>query len=295
MKITKPKHFNFQYCLEYFSRSPKEKCHSVIENSILKAIQIDDSNLLIRVSEDKNAIKVDVLNKTIGSKDKTKLKSLLTEWFDLETDLSSFYKSISKQDPSYSVILANKGLRLIKELDLFEALTWAIIGQQINLNFAYTVKSNFVENYGTKLLWEGKNYYYYPRPKQVLSISDESFKSMLFSKQKAKYLREVAKYCLENPEAKSRLIKMDIEKAQEELMTIKGVGTWTANYVLMRCLHFTNSLPAKDVALQNVIRLIYKLDKKPKAEELILKTKHWNGWESYRTFYLWHYLSKLKK
>lgn len=289
-----PNHFDFEKCLQYFSRSEKELCNVVDNSCLFKLYRFEDELYLVKTFKSKTQDQLcnEVLNHKINERARSYLLHNIQTIFDLGTDLDHFYKSISSTDPAFSIIQKHKGLRLIKEYNLFEALTWAIIGQQINLEFAYTVKGNFISNWGKSLTWKGKSYWIYPEAQIIQDIKDEDFKLMKFSKQKARYIREVAEYCLAHPSAKNDLQRLSFEEAQKELMTIKGVGSWTANYVLMRCLSFNNALPAKDVALQQAFKQIYGLASKPTAEALRQMTKHWNGWESYWTFYLWHYLSK---
>ncbi|THG91921.1 hypothetical protein AJ85_00740 [Alkalihalobacillus alcalophilus ATCC 27647 = CGMCC 1.3604] len=62
--------------------------------------------------------------------------------------------------------------------DLFEALTWAIIGQQINLTFAYTLKKRFVEHFGESLTFEGDNFWVFPSPEKIISIKVDELRDL---------------------------------------------------------------------------------------------------------------------
>ncbi len=57
--------------------------------------------------------------------------------------------------------------------DLFESLIWAVLGQQINVAFAYSIKQRFVEKYGERLEHEGHTYYLFPTPDRVATLSHE--------------------------------------------------------------------------------------------------------------------------
>ena len=72
--------------------------------------------------------------------------------------------------------------------DLFEALYWSIIGQQINLIFAYKLKRIFTEVYGTKLTFEGINYHLFSKPEIVANIKVEDLLPFQFSNRKAEYI-----------------------------------------------------------------------------------------------------------
>ena len=77
-------------------------------------------------------------------------------------------------------------------------------------------------------------------------------------------------------------------KAEKLLVRIRGIGPWTANYVLMRCLRFPTAFPIDDVGLHNVIKLLTGSETKPTKIKEYATT--WTNWESYATFYLWRTL-----
>ena len=80
------------------------------------------------------------------------------------------------------------GLRIIGIPDLLEALSWAIIGQQINLTFAYTLKHRLDEKYGTKVTFENQSYYLFPEATTIAAINPEVLRPLQFSQRKAEYL-----------------------------------------------------------------------------------------------------------
>ena len=65
------------------------------------------------------------------------------------------------------------GLRNIGIPDLFEALCWGILGQQINLTYAYTLKRRFVETFGSSIEWEDQSYWIFPKPEDIAKLTVE--------------------------------------------------------------------------------------------------------------------------
>ena len=295
MEIRVPDLFNYQYCLDYLTRSQNEILHRVNDEVIYKAIPFESEPLSCKITYEQGLLVCEPIEGQLNHKEKSFLKTYIQEWFDLETDLGQFLPSIVDEDPIADIVQRYKGLRIIKVPDLFEALSWAIIGQQINLAFAYNVKSQLIKQFGKKVKHSNIDLYLFPRPQTVLKIKEQEFKAMQFSKQKANYIREAAQWCLSKPNAKDQLCRMQIDEARDLLTAIKGVGSWTANYVLMRCLHFKDAFPIKDVALQRAVGDLYGQGGKPKMDQVVRWTRHWKSWQAYRTFYLWHHLSKKKK
>ena len=72
--------------------------------------------------------------------------SFIWEWFDLVRDLNLFYELAKGDTLLKKTVQEFHGLRVIGVPDLFEALCWGILGQQINLAFAYTLKRRLLKN-----------------------------------------------------------------------------------------------------------------------------------------------------
>lgn len=90
---------------------------------------------------------------------------------------------------------------------------------------------------------------------------------------------------------KELLLEMnDFAAMEKELLSIRGIGPWTANYVLMRCLRNAAAFPIADVGLHNALKHVLGLDEKPTLPHIRQLAEGWKGWEAYATFYLWRVL-----
>lgn len=173
-------------------------------------------------------------------------------------------------------------------LDLFEAICWAIIGQQINLTFAYTLKKRFVESFAEKFSFDNQLYYLFPTPQVISQQTVADLRSLQFTGKKSEYLIELAQKMVAGEISKKRLLNHDeFETARKELMKLHGVGQWTADYVSLRCLKDPAAFPVADVGLQNAVKLQLGGSKKPTADDIIRFSQDWQNWQAYATFYLW--------
>ncbi|WP_311198814.1 DNA-3-methyladenine glycosylase family protein [Paenibacillus hexagrammi] len=217
--------------------------------------------------------------------------SYVWEWFDLGRDLQPFYE-LAEHDP----LLQNAarkfyGLRILGIPDLFEAISWGIIGQQINLPFAYTLKRRLVEGYGSSSVWNGRTYWSFPEPAQIAELTPNALTSLQFTGKKAEYLIGAAQLITEGKLSKAALLyHKEAKAAENELLRIRGIGPWTANYVMMRCLRDPSAFPIADVGLHNALKLVMDRSEKPSLDEIKELAVHWKGWEAYATFYLWRTL-----
>lgn len=289
-----PKEFNFAENINYLARSRNECLYHIDNNTVSKAVQIGDETLIIEVrSVDENYLSIRFMgeNKPTSTGIREEVASYVREWFDIDRDLRPFY-SMAKEDPLLGPALDSfYGLRIIGIHDLFEALCWGILGQQINLSFAYTLKRRLVEKYGRSICHDGVTYWVFPSPEDIASLSPTELESLRMTKKKAEYIIGVAGLMVQGKLTKDMLIANGShQQAEKTLVKIRGIGPWTANYVLMRCLRYPCAFPIDDVGLHNAIKQRLGKHLKPDKEEILKLAVNWKGWESYATFYLWRFL-----
>lgn len=288
-----PKEFSFKQNLHYLSRSKNECMFHIENNKIYRVIPIEGENPLIETSvNDEGNIHVRFLGGETPPEKwvRATVARYVREWFDLDTDLTPFY-DLAKDDVLLSTpINEYYGLRNMGIPDLFEALCWGILGQQINLTFAYTLKRRFVESFGEHIEWNGQKYWIFPSPEFIANLTVKDLTELKMTTRKCEYLIGVAKLITQGNLSKESFIKSDLKDAEKTLTDIRGIGPWTANYVLMRCLRFPSAFPIDDVGLHNVIKLLTGSNHKPTKKEIREYASAWKNWESYATFYLWRVL-----
>ena len=288
LEIPTPTIFSFSHCLEFLQRTDLENTYFVKDESIWTTCEWKEQVYLFRlyVNPD-NCLVGEFLDKIPDAAAREGIREYIREWLDLETPLEDFYQAMTRDKIVGPLVERYRGLRLVKVPDLFEAISWAIIGQQINLTFAYQVKKNLVEYCGNYLEYEGEKFYRFPGPEQVLALSDATMRQLKFSRQKSAYVKGVAEKILAGELQKDHLLQLPPREAREALIQIKGVGNWTANYVQMRCLHHRDAFPVEDVALHLALKNQFQLDRKPNKEQALELAKSWTDWKAYITYYLW--------
>lgn len=169
-----------------------------------------------------------------------------------------------------------------KSEDLYFALMRAIVSQQLSVKAAATIFSRFLA-----LFKEG-----YPHPKEILKISDEKLRSAGLSYQKAGYLKNIATFSIEETLDYGKLKSKTDEDLIEYLVSIKGVGRWTVEMLLMFSLGREDVFPKDDLGIQNGIKRLYKIEVANKKELYVQMDLIAEQWKPYRTMaskYLWRY------
>lgn len=282
-----PHEFSFELCLEFLKRSPKERLHTVEGIAVLKHLYIEDQSVLIRVSGKTNRLMVEVLTDEVSDSIINRIKLFVSEWFDLAADLKPFYTMVKKDALLGDLVKKYFGYRVVGQPDLYESLIWAALGQQINLTFAYTLKQRFVEQFGKSIEWMGNQFYRFPDYEVVAQLKPEDLLPLQFSKQKAIYTVGISQAFAEGRMSKEKLEGLNLTQAKEELIKIKGIGNWTANYALMKTFRYPDAFPLEDAGVHNAIKNLKGLKAKPSLDQVRRIFKKYKGWEAYATLYLW--------
>jgi DNA-3-methyladenine glycosylase II len=287
MRLSTPQEFSFELCLEFLRRSPRELLHAVNDARVVKALHAGSQTVVFAVTGQQESLQITFLTKEPGEMEKDIIAGYVREWFDLDTDLKPFYEMASKDKLLKDLIQLYYGYRIVGQPDLFESLIWAVLGQQINLGFAYTLKQRFVQTFGERTAVGDHEYYLFPSPATVAVITPDQLIPLQFSSQKSRYTIGIAEAFADGTLSKEKLKGFPLREAKHELMKIKGIGNWTANYALMKTFHHPNAFPLEDAGLHNAIKNLKKLKGKPTLEEVKKIFKKYKGWEAYATLYLW--------
>lgn len=292
IEVPKPLLFSFTECLWFLDRGYDDCLFQIRDAAVTKAILIEHAPILFRVSEQEQHLQIHILQGNCSLQGQSMLKDYVMDWFDMHTNLDPFYELLQKHRRLAYMSTDYKGLRLINIADLFEALCWSIIGQQINLTFAYKLKRRLVETYGTAITCEGEPHYLFPAPATLARLTTADLKPLQFSESKARYVIGIAQ-AFESGQLSREMLESlpGFEKKQQALTAFKGIGIWTANYVLMKTMRESSAIPFGDVGLLKALvnhAIIKERDEEEKIRALFLRYK---GWESYLVFYLWRSLS----
>lgn len=287
MLIETPKEFSFEMNRQFLVRSPRELLHRVEGDTVVKLIRSAKGPLLFSIDSSDAGLSVSFLNRKPELSEREKVVSYIEEWFDLKTNLKPFYTLAKKDDLLRPLIKEFFGYRIIGQPDLFESLVWAVLGQQINLTFAYTLKQRFVEQFGERVAYQERDYFLFPSPERVAVLGDADLLPLQFSRQKSKYTTLIAEAFAAGLVSKEKFIGWPLKEAKEELMKIKGVGNWTANYALMKTYRYPDAFPLEDAGLHNAIKNQLGLKAKPSLDRVKKIFKKYKGWEAYATLYLW--------
>ncbi|MDE2333269.1 MAG: DNA-3-methyladenine glycosylase 2 family protein [Rhodospirillales bacterium] len=160
----------------------------------------------------------------------------------------------------------------------YEALVRAIAHQQLHGKAARTITARFVALGGTG----------FPTPAEVLSFDDAALRGCGFSAGKIAAIRDIALHAQRGVVPNRRqATRMSDARLIERLTTIRGVGRWTVEMLLMFTLERPDILPVDDFGVREGYRILYDLPEQPKPRELAAIGEAWAPYRSTAAWYLW--------
>ena len=207
-----------------------------------------------------------------------------------DQELAPFY-ALAESDPVLDGLARQfRGLHLPRTATLFEALTLAILGQQISASVARTLRTLLIERYGARYVTpakaggDGATYCAFPRPEAILSATPEELRELKLSRSKAEYIRVIAAAAL-NPDW-DELYELLDDEVVRRLTALRGVGNWTAQWALVRGLARPDALPLGDLALRRGVSRLWRQGNAVTDREVSEIAEQWRPWRSYATAYL---------
>jgi DNA-3-methyladenine glycosylase II len=289
--------FDARPILGYYGRSPLEPLDIVVNGAWRRAVRLGEQKVLLEIAAggtiDAPSVTVQLLaGETAQATGTLALASAaVSRWWRLDQDPAEL-DEIAARDPILGALLTRlHGARSPLMPSPFECLVWAILGQQITVAFAFKMKRALVERYGDSIEHAGRTYWLFPEAARLAEADPADLREIQFSRQKSDYVRSLAALVAEDRIEWAELSTMPSEAAIKALTALRGVGRWTAEYVLMRGLGHQDVIPAADVGLQAAIGRAYGLGKKATEAEVRALAEQWVPRRSHAAFAWWWSLS----
>jgi DNA-3-methyladenine glycosylase II len=162
----------------------------------------------------------------------------------------------------------------------FDYVVRCIVGQQLSGKAAATIYQRVRELYGDR----------YPTPAQLLGTPDATLRAAGLSGRKVEYVKELAGRTQARSIDILRIHEMPDDDVVETLVSVRGIGRWTAQMVLMFRLGRPDILPELDLGVQKAVQRLQRMRKLPTPEKLQKIGAKWAPYRTYASWYLWRSL-----
>ena len=190
-------------------------------------------------------------------------------------------KHFDQVDPVMAALVRAGGpckLGATPRASVHESLARSIAGQQLSGAVARRILERL------EALFDGA----FPTPEQLAAADVSALRSVGFSQAKVIALQDLAAHCLDGrlPDD-ATLVTLDDETVIEHCCSVRGIGRWTAQMLLMFQLQRADVLPVGDYGVCNGFRLAYGLKALPQPKALATWGARWSPYRSAAAWYLW--------
>ncbi|WP_392537792.1 DNA-3-methyladenine glycosylase family protein [Legionella sp. 227] len=204
----------------------------------------------------------------------------------LKRELHDFYHIAQHDAQLNPIVLQFKGLKPPRFPSVFEALVNAISCQQISLDAGLQIQNRLAEFLSLRIKEEEHLFYAFPRPNEVANCSVPELKKIGYSTSKSETLIRLATAIMQDEFILGTLENKSNDAIINYLCDFKGIGRWTAEYVLLRGLGRIDIFPGDDLGAQNNLYQFLHLDKKPDYKKIAEITAKWHPYAGLVYFHL---------
>lgn len=199
------------------------------------------------------------------------------------------HRHISATDPRLAALIARSiryNLAPAKSIRPFDALAESIAYQQLSGKAAATIWGR------VRALFPGKHF----DAKLVLKMPDEKLRAAGLSRSKIAALKDLAAKTLDGTVPSARaLAKMTDEEIIERLISVRGIGRWTAEMLLLFDLGRPDVWPVDDYAVRKGFAKTFGRRKLPTPKQLRKLGEKWRPYRSVAAWYFWRALDGPEK
>jgi len=179
----------------------------------------------------------------------------------IRVDLSQFYEFSRTDSLLWPLVERFQGLKPPRFPSVYEALVNAIACQQITLAVGIILLNRLTAAYGKTFKSEHGTVYAFPLPEDLAEARPEALRKLGFSHQKSRALIELSQKISDNTINLDEIKDRSDDVALKQLRELRGIGRWSADYVLLRGLRRIHIFPADDVGGRNKLRRMLDLRK----------------------------------
>lgn len=289
-QIPLPPSYPIGRILGYLGRDAESLTVQVEGQRFALGLWIDGRPALLRAELRDREVRAELEGRRLPADAGDQARDYLRRLLGLHADPEPFERLVSASPRLAPLVAGRLGLRIPQTPDLFDGLTWVIVGQQINLAFAYTLRRRLAERAGVPVSGGIGGLLAPPTAEAVANLTVEELGRMQFSRRKAEYLIGAARKIVASELDLARLATASPEEAEAGLVAVRGIGRWSAQYLMMRAFGLEDCVPVGDAGLVKGLARFFNLPDRPGEAETLELMRPFAPYRSWATFHLWQSL-----
>ncbi len=231
-------------------------------------------------------LRVSVDGQPLHSGLKAAVTSALERLLGLRIDLAGFYRLAAREKQLGQLAHRFRGMKPPRYATVFESAIVGVASQQVSRTVSILVLNRLTAGYGTEFRNQGATAHAFPRPEDVAGLVPGELRPLGFSRQKERAITELAQSVAGGGLEMEGLAQLPDEEAIERLCSLRGVGRWTAEYVLLRGFGRTHIFPGDDVGARNNLKRWLHLEKPLDYEAVRRTLEHWHPYAGLIYFHM---------
>lgn len=207
----------------------------------------------------------------------------------LGQDPGPFERRLARRRGLARLIEGRRGLRIPQTASVWEGLVWTVVGQQVNLGFAFACRAALTELAGRRA---PGGLVAHPTPAAVAALDHGDLLRRKYSRRKAEYLIDAARAIVAGELDLEGLRGDSAVRAERRLRAVRGLGVWSTQYILMRALERADCVPVGDSGLKAGLQRFFELAERPTPERTQALMEPFAPHRSLATFHLWKSLGE---
>jgi len=282
--------FNFDKSLNFLGVfMPTKQEQTISSHTLSKAISIDGQTIvfqLISIGTTENPqLEYTLFSaQPITEETQNAVVERMTFFLSLEDDLQPFYR-IGQEDADFSPIIELLyGYHQVKFLTPFENACWAVLTQRNPMKIAQKTKQVLIEKYGNHLDVNENVYWAFPEPIQIVVADESELLKVIRNDQRTEYLIATARAFSEVNEEFLKIAPD--EEVEAWLRNIKGIGEWSATFIMVRGLGRMQRIPLTETRLLEAASKVYGHGEELSRDDLKCLAERYGSWQGYWAHYL---------
>lgn len=288
--IDLPENFRLGDVLEFHGRDHQALAERIDGSSLQKGLMWGSRPACLTLCFSPRQARVGLAVDGASCRSSAALVQKVRHMLGLHQDVEAFEASYWDHPQLGTLIARQSGLRVPLAATPFEALTWAITGQQVSVAAAISLRRKFIQAAGCS---HSSGLFCYPEAEQVARLNELALRQAGFSQTKAQALLLLSRAVVENRlPLDTLLVAPPVEEIRERLLGLKGIGPWTVNYALLRGFGWLDGSLHGDVAVRRGLQSLLGT-----AEKLTeLQAREWlapfSPWRALVAAHLWAWSSQ---
>lgn len=290
--LTSPAPYDFDLTASYATYFQKRYgADSYTDGVFRRLLEIGGSPCLVEIgslgSVESPELRLMVKGRDLDDRIIAEAQRQATQLLGIDQDLRPFYL-MARGEPFLAMLVRRlKGLHIPQTASVWEALILVILGQQISSHVARLLRMNLVDTYGSSVTDSGYTHHAFPGPETISETGVKGLQAIKISQNKAKYIVDIADRIVSGSLDLEELQKQSDEEIIHSLTALRGVGSWTASWLLIRAFGRPDGLPVEDLALRRALSALMKKEPASITPAYALKvSKKWSPFRSYVTTYV---------